>query len=128
MFVSAETNRSGRKVSGATVEAVFQLPVSSGAWRAALADHAVDLDEEGTLVLARETHAAGRSVSRLNGRAMPVGTIREVGGLLVDIHGQGTHLSLLDPRAQLALLDGYAGLDGSRDALAEIEDIGKEKL
>jgi DNA repair protein RecN (Recombination protein N) len=37
---------------------------------------------------------------------------------LVDIHGQGEHLSLLKPRAHLSLLDSYGGLDGERELLS----------
>ncbi|MEX2430586.1 MAG: DNA repair protein RecN [Dehalococcoidia bacterium] len=101
----------------AFVEAVFQLPRDAG-WREKLSEHGVELDEDGTLVLAREVHREGRSLCRINGRTVPVGTIREAGALLVDIHGQGTHLSLLDPRYQLAVLDAYAGLDAQREAVA----------
>jgi len=44
----------------------------------------------------------GRSVARVNGRTVNVGLLKELGALLIDIHGQAEHLSLLDPRAHLA--------------------------
>jgi DNA repair protein RecN (Recombination protein N) len=44
--------------------------------------------------------------------------LRDIGDQLVDIHGQGEHLSLLKPRSHMPLLDGYAGLDQERKAVA----------
>ena len=76
-------------------------------------------DEEDVLILARELRAGGRSVARVNGRAVTASLLAELGSLLVDIHGQGEHLSLLQPRHQLALLDRYAHLESLRAAVAE---------
>src|SRR5512134_955428 len=60
------------------------------------------------VVLMREIRKEGRSVARVNGRTVNVSLLKELGALLVDIHGQAEHLSLLDPRAHLGLLDRYA--------------------
>jgi DNA repair protein RecN (Recombination protein N) len=104
----------------ASVEAVFQVPDPTPSLIEALAASGVELDDEGTLVLARETHREGRTVSRLNGRAIPVSSIQEVGARLVDIHGQGSHLSLLDTDHQLAMLDAFARLDEERQFMAAL--------
>ena len=56
----------------------------------------------------REIRKEGRSIARVNGRSVNVSLLKELGALLVDIHGQAEHLSLLDPRAHLGLLDRYA--------------------
>ncbi|MEE8518922.1 MAG: DNA repair protein RecN [Dehalococcoidia bacterium] len=101
----------------AAVEAVFSLDTAATTLATTLAELGVDLDEEQTLVLARETHREGRTVSRLNGRAVPASVVREVGRLLVNIHGQGSHVALLDPRFQSALLDAFGGLDARREAV-----------
>ncbi len=78
------------------------------------------LDEEGnTLILSREVRATGRSIARINGRAVTAALLGELGRLLVDIHGQGEHLSLLRPRAHLFLLDRYAHLEERRAEIAE---------
>lgn len=69
-------------------------------------------------MLARELRANGRSICRVNGRTVTVSTLKEVGELLVDIHGQGEHLSLLQPRSHLPLLDSYGRLDEEREAVA----------
>ncbi|MDA0799371.1 MAG: DNA repair protein RecN [Chloroflexi bacterium] len=92
----------------ASVEAIFQVREPSPSLAAALTAAGVDLDDEGAIVLFRETHREGRTVSRLNGRAVPVSVVRGIGVALVDIHGQGTHLSLLDPTFQLVMLDSHA--------------------
>jgi DNA repair protein RecN (Recombination protein N) len=66
------------------------------------------MDDPNYVVLMREVRKEGRSVARVNGRTVNVGLLKELGALLIDIHGQAEHLSLLDPRAHLGLLDRYA--------------------
>lgn len=66
------------------------------------------MDDPDYVVLTREVRKEGRSVARLNGRTVNVSLLKELGALLVDIHGQAEHLSLLDSRAHLGLLDRYA--------------------
>src|SRR5512146_3235407 len=66
------------------------------------------MDDPDYVVLMREIRKEGRSVARVNGRTVNVSLLKELGALLVDIHGQAEHLSLLDPRAHLGLLDRYA--------------------
>jgi DNA repair protein RecN (Recombination protein N) len=74
------------------------------------------MDDENYVTLTREVRREGRSVARVNGRTVNVSLLKELGALLVDIHGQSEHLSLLDTRAHLGLLDRYANVD---DALGE---------
>ena len=50
----------------------------------------------------------------MNGRAVPVATLQRIGRLLLDVHGQGDHLTLLRVSEHLRLLDGYAGLEERR--------------
>src|SRR5512134_3853241 len=66
------------------------------------------LDDPNYVVMRREIRKEGRNVARVNGRMANVSLLKELGALLVDIHGQAEHLSLLDPRAHLGLLDRYA--------------------
>ncbi len=66
------------------------------------------------IVLSREVRATGRSQARINGSPCNLRIYREVGGLLVDIHGQSEHLSLLRPAQHLYLLDRYANLEELR--------------
>ncbi len=105
-----------RGADSTSVEAVFDA--SEPHVHEALAELGVEVDEEdGAAVLFREVHKEGRTVSRLNGRAVPVSTLRAVGGALVDIHGQGSHLSLLDPRFQMRVLDDFGVLGKQRNAV-----------
>jgi DNA repair protein RecN (Recombination protein N) len=66
------------------------------------------LDDEKFVTLSREVRREGRSIARVNGRTVNVSLLKELGALLVDIHGQSEHLSLLDTRAHLGLLDRFA--------------------
>src|SRR5512141_332738 len=66
------------------------------------------LDDPSYVTLTREVRREGRSVARVNGRTASVALLKELGAILVDIHGQSEHLSLLDPHAHLGLLDRYA--------------------
>ena len=71
--------------------------------------------EEGdSLTLAREMRREGRNIVRINGRAVNLTILRDVGQLLVDVHGQSEHLSLLRTREHLSLLDRFAGLEERR--------------
>jgi DNA repair protein RecN (Recombination protein N) len=98
------------------VEGTFRVNAAPGQRLAALLDeHGLEGDDPEWLVLAREVRANGRSIARINGRAVPASLLSEVGDLLVDVHGQGEHLSLLREREHVGLLDRYAGL-GDRQA------------
>ncbi len=62
--------------------------------------------EDGILVLSRRV-TDGRSLCRLNGETCTVSRLRQISSLLLDIHGQHEHQSLLYPERQLAILDAY---------------------
>jgi DNA repair protein RecN (Recombination protein N) len=68
------------------------------------------LDDPNYLTMTREVRREGRSIARVNGRTVSVSLLKELGAVLIDIHGQSEHLSLLDPRAHLGLLDRYADI------------------
>ena len=68
------------------------------------------LDDPDYVTLTREIRREGRSTARVNGRTAGVSLLKEIGTALIDIHGQSEHLSLLDPRAHLGLLDRYADI------------------
>jgi len=103
----------------ALVEGIFVLsPGEAGLIRPALEELGLD-DDEGELILSREVNRSGRNVCRVNGRAVTVAVLEEFGQRLVDIHGQGEHLSLLRVREHLGYLDRYAGLAEGRARLAE---------
>lgn len=111
----------------AYVEGIFSLPPEyQEAIAPLLTAEGVEGNDPESLLLAREVRVNGRNISRVNGRAVTLSFMREVSEQLVDIHGQGEHLSLLRPRAHLPLLDAYAGLVEERRALArEVRQLRK---
>ena len=61
------------------------------------------------VTLSRELRLEGRSTARINGHGVSLGILQEFGSLLVDIHGQSEHLSLLKPASHIRLVDQFAG-------------------
>jgi DNA repair protein RecN (Recombination protein N) len=76
--------------------------------------------EDGGVLLRRVIDNAGRSKAFVNGIAATAAQLRELGELLVDIHGQHAHQSLLKGDAQRRLLDAQAGLTAEAAALAQL--------
>lgn len=107
--VSSDLVRSGAE--RAYIEATFDLSdvASQAELATTLLEYGIELDVTEPLALSRDITAAGRSTARINGRALTAAALTEISQLLVDIHGQSDHLSLLRPNAQLDLLDRYAG-------------------
>ncbi|MCL5668572.1 MAG: DNA repair protein RecN [Gammaproteobacteria bacterium] len=68
-----------------------------------------DLDDAPDCVLRRIITLEGRSKAYINGSTVPLQLLQELGNLLVDIHGQHEHQSLLQRNAQREHLDDYAG-------------------
>ena len=92
----------------ALVEGVFQLKGPEKEAVNEILSREALMEDANFVVLSREIRKEGRSVARVNGRTVAVSLLKEIGALVVDIHGQAEHLSLLDPRAHLGLLDRYA--------------------
>ena len=96
----------------ANILAIFEIPALVDQPVKAILEREGLLDEGAeTVTLGREIRANGRSVARVNGRAVNVGLLSELGEYLVDVHGQSEHLSLLKVRRHLSLLDSYAQAD-----------------
>jgi DNA repair protein RecN (Recombination protein N) len=98
----------------ADISADFTPTAQASEW---LLAHAYASDEGGAL-LRRVIDTAGRSKAYINGIAATAAQLRELGDMLVDIHGQHAHQSLLKTDAQRALLDSQAD---SRDGGAEAD-------
>lgn len=102
----------------AYVEATFTLtPQLHTAVTPILEAEGLDDEHGSTLVLAREIRSNGRNICRVNGRTVNLTILRDIAEPLIDIHGQGEHLSLLRPKSHLPLLDNYARLEDERKAL-----------
>ncbi|MBI5928136.1 MAG: DNA repair protein RecN [Chloroflexi bacterium] len=104
-----------------TVEASFRVPeVLQSHIQSYLDEEAIEYDSLAELHLSREYRSNGRNVARVNGSVCKVTTYREIGDLLLDIHGQNEHLSLLNPRQHIYLLDRFAELENDRLALTAL--------
>lgn len=99
--VSREMIRNPQKP--ALVELVFQ--VENPRCLEALQERDIAA-EDGQIIISRKL-TGNRSISRLNGEICTAAQIREISSLLLDIHGQHEHQSLLYPEHQLEILDAY---------------------
>jgi DNA repair protein RecN (Recombination protein N) len=104
----------------AEITATFDVAdnAPAGAW---LAEQS--LEHDGEIILRRVVGADGRSRLYVNGQTLPAGVVREVGALLIDIHGQQEFLSLTRRDAQRQLLDGHGELG---PLLAPVRDSAGE--
>ena len=115
----------------ARVEGLFALsPAEADAAREALEEAGVPPDDAGEIVVVREINHQGRNVCRVNGAIVPLRALAALGERLVDIHGQGQQLPLLNVRTQLAILDRFAGLEplaaGVADAVGRLRAARQE--
>jgi DNA repair protein RecN (Recombination protein N) len=113
----ADLIRSG--ADQATIEGIFVLDKEVRvAVDPLLEQDRLEGDNPDVLILAREIRREERNVCRVNGRAVSLKILAEIGQHLVDIHGQTEHLSLMRVREHVDLLDRYADLWPLRDRLA----------
>ena len=82
-------------------------------------------EEDGTVTIARKI-SQGRSVSRINGETVSARQLKELSELLIDIHGQHEHQSLLQKKKHLQILDAYAGKE-AEELKTEAAKLYKER-
>ncbi|MCC6418278.1 MAG: DNA repair protein RecN [Gemmataceae bacterium] len=75
--------------------------------------------EDDQVILTRRLTSAGRSFAYVNEQPVAAATLRQLGAVLVDVHGQRESLSLLEPAYQLRLLDAFGDLERLRDGYVE---------
>ena len=114
---------------GAAVSAEVVLPAGHPAF-ALLDEQGVEIDPGEPLIIRRTLKSDGGSRAFLGGGAVPAGLLRDVGALLVEIHGQHDDRGLLNPKGHRDLLDRFAGLDTSvvASAWAEVVRIEADLL
>ncbi|MDG2289523.1 MAG: DNA repair protein RecN [Woeseiaceae bacterium] len=110
---SAQLVRGGAKRADFTAEFNISKLELVKAW---LSDNALDLD--GECLLRRVINADGRSRAFINGNAVPVSQLKNIGKMLLDIHGQHFHQSLGRRSVQRDLLDYFGGLLSQREEVA----------
>ena len=64
-----------------------------------------DIDCSDELFLFRELDLNGKNTCKINGELVPVASVKKICQLLVDVHGQSEHLSILDNDYQLKIID-----------------------
>jgi DNA repair protein RecN (Recombination protein N) len=95
----------------AVVSVSFDIPPDHEAV-ALLAENGLAGEPGEPIVIRRILRADGGSRALVNDQSVSVGLLRELGGLLVEIHGQHDDRGLLNPRGHRALLDAFGNIDG----------------
>jgi len=114
--------RSG--ADAAYLEAIFQIPDSNRAEiQQILDEQGLNEENQADLIFSREIRKEGRNVARVNGRSVSITILRDLGGYLVDIHGQSEHLSLLKVKEHIHLLDRYCS---NEELLADYKQTYRE--
>ena len=108
---NAQLVRDGAKRAEFAAEFDVSRLASAAAW---LEEQALDMDNE--CLLRRVINADGRSRAFINGNAVPVAQLKNLGEQLIDIHGQHFHQSLSRRSIQRDLLDHFGGLLDKRSA------------
>lgn len=71
--------------------------------------------EDGELILSRQITAEGKSTCRVNGMMLPLSSVREIGELLVDIHGQHDNQKIMNKANHINFLDSYGEYDDIKE-------------
>lgn len=95
----------------AEIEGLFLLDDNKHPCIAKASEYGIDI-EDSMVVLRRDISQNGKSVCRVNGKLVTLTVLREIGGTLVDIHGQHEHQELMNESLHLSLLDqfGHSGI------------------
>jgi len=109
--------------SKAEVSAVFLVDTSK---KVQLFLKEFGLEDEGECVLRRVISSDGRSKSFVNGSSVALTTLRRLGEMLIDMHGQNEHQLLLRNNQQLELLDNFSRLDRQIDNLNSVVEQYKD--
>jgi len=138
MLLGAKTERdlvrTGENI--ASVSAIFSDISSETVEK--LSALGIELDEEECVFIQRSVSADGKSKSKINGCTYPLSVLREVGNLLVNIHGQLDNRDIFDEKTYIDLVDSYADLYTLREkyreeykkmtsALSEIERLSSDE-
>lgn len=128
--VRADINLIRAEADRASVEGTFKITEPLRKEIHAILQREELLDDPDYVHMQREYRREGRNVARVNGRPATLALVKELGELLIDLHGQSEHLSLLRVPAHRALLDRYAGVEAELSAYqktyAELMELRRE--
>ncbi len=102
----------------ALVELVFRS--TSDKVVSKMQDMDLELEEDGIIIISRKLQT-GKSVCKINGETVTTKQVKELAEVLIDIHGQHEHQSLLHKKKHLEILDAYCGQELS-NPLKEVEE------
>ena len=91
----------------AQITGLFTLDKQKKELQALAANYGIPLEDD-ELIISREISNKGRNVVRINGQLTTISVLKEIGHYLVDIHGQNNQQILMNPNAQINLVDDYA--------------------
>jgi len=120
----ADSNNIRHGTDRAEISAMFTVTANSPAYRW-LVEQEIEQDEE--CLIRRVISREGRSKGFVNGSAVPMQSLKELGEMLVDIHGQHEHQSLLKRDIQRQLLDDYAGNQKLLEGLKKLYRLWRQK-
>ncbi len=109
MALGAKTARGLLRENGEPAGVELLFSVSGEEKEQALKELGVTVEEDGSVLIARRM-SRGKSVCRINDETVTVSRLKAVTALLIDIHGQHEHQSLLHKAKHLEILDAYARL------------------
>lgn len=117
--VDSEMIRS--EATSARIEGIFELQEArTGSLQQFLEKEGLDNDDPDALILSREIRQNGRHLCRVNGRVVTLSVFRDITEQLIDIHGQGDHMSLFRVKHHLDVLDRYGDLAELREQMANL--------
>ncbi|MFN5058530.1 MAG: DNA repair protein RecN [Chloroflexota bacterium] len=104
----------------ARIEGVFYAPNATHIHELLDAQGLIDEDDEASIIIMREINRdTGRSISRINGRAVNTTVLREIGSALIDIQGQHDGMAIFNSKTHLDMLDRFGQLGALRTHLGE---------
>ncbi len=102
-----------RGADSALVELIFQVEDEKVSEKMLQLD--IPEEPDGTIIISRRLQA-GRSVCKINGESVTARQVKELAELLIDIHGQHEHQSLLHKKKHMEILDAYCGAEFAEPA------------
>ncbi|MFZ7120404.1 MAG: DNA repair protein RecN [Eubacteriaceae bacterium] len=113
------------------VQAIFTIDTPSNKIMNFMNSVGVEWDEN--LILTREVMSTGKSIGRINGRVVNINDLKKIGSILIDIHSQREHQSLLDKINHIHILDGFVNenlneeLNSLKGVLEEYNNLKQKK-
>lgn len=102
------------------IEGVFYVPTTPHIHELLDSHGLIDEDDVSSIIILREINRdTGRSISRINGRAVNTAVLREIGSALIDIQGQHDGMAIFNSKTHLDMLDRFGQLGALRTHLSE---------